>query len=177
MTAFSRRRTRPRVLAVIAPGEGPHLIAPARPTPRTSARPLLPRAGLDDALSVCLDLLERDPPRFQRAAIAWHARWCSVVPTLTLAEAQVTLAALEALAGPDPVDGARELRRQSVHHGLSAVVRVLDAWIGCGSAESVTPLEPARPGVLIASASSPPIARQVEDLEILPGDQPHGSGP
>lgn len=125
MTATARRGPRPRVLAIIAPGDGPHLVAPAARAAAQSP----PGIALHDALARCLAMLEHDPPRFQRAATTWHARWCMHLPMLTLAEAQVTLAALEALAGPDPTAGARELRRQSAHHGLRDVARVLDAWI------------------------------------------------
>jgi hypothetical protein len=110
MTGRSERGARPRVLAIIAPGDGPHLITAATPAPH-GVRPVLPRVALDEALKLCLALLEEDPPRFQRAATAWHARWCTQLPMLTLAEAQVALAALEALTGPDPTTGARELRR------------------------------------------------------------------
>lgn len=133
--------SRPRVLAVIAGGDRPHLVAAAPSPPQSRSAP--PRVPLDDALVICLTMLDDDPPLFQRAATAWHARWCTHLPTLTLAEAQITLGALEALAGPDPIGGARALRWQSAQHGLFDVVEVLDSWIAQRQATALTSGAPA----------------------------------
>jgi hypothetical protein len=129
MTGGARSGPRPpRVLAVIAPGHGPHLLAPSAATAWARATPDARRESLPRALAACVELLESDPPRFQRAATAWHARWCAGLPTLTLADALVTLAALEALAGPDPGAAARELSRLAIHHGHHDLARVFDRW-------------------------------------------------
>jgi hypothetical protein len=62
----------------------------------------------------------------------WHARWCTLVPALTLAEAQVALANLEALQGPDAVEGARALRSLFDRHGSLELAVVLEDRIAAG---------------------------------------------
>ena len=113
MTVSRRSGPRaPRLLAIITTGQGSHLLAPTTTSvaraPADASYGSLPRM-----LATCLRLLDSDPPRFQRAAAAWHARWCVQLPQLTLADAQVTLAAMEALTGPNPVAGA-QIRRAHV---------------------------------------------------------------
>ena len=126
MTAENRRGPRrPRVLAIIDPAGQTHLVAAGSPWRTASGS----SSRLDLALAACLRMLEEDPPRFQRAATAWHSRWCVNLRALTLADAQVTLGALEALAGPNPTEGARELYRQAVHYGFHDVADVLERWI------------------------------------------------
>jgi hypothetical protein len=94
---------RRRLVAYIVAGDGPHLVAPYS-SPTGSVRP---RVSLADELAMCLDILEEDPERFERAATSWHARWCSDIADLTLVDAHTALTALESLAGPNGTDAAR----------------------------------------------------------------------
>jgi hypothetical protein len=59
----------------------------------------LPKVPLADALSLLLLALEQQPWRFDTAAPRWHARLCEEA-RLTLADAQLAVSALDALAGP-----------------------------------------------------------------------------
>jgi hypothetical protein len=58
--------------------------------------------SLPDALAYCLLLLGRDPARYRRAALRWHARWEKEVEQATFVESQLALASLAALGSvPD----------------------------------------------------------------------------
>src|SRR4051794_26621387 len=59
----------------------------------------LPKIDLGDALALVLLALEKDAPRFDRAAVRWHSRLCREAP-LTLNEAQFALSALRSLTSP-----------------------------------------------------------------------------
>ena len=115
----------PRLVALIAPGAGPHLVAPTSPAFGARAR----RRPLADDLGRCLAALERDPESFQRAALEWHARWCREVSCLGLVDAETALAALRALAGPAASDAARTLRYLCLRHDQSGAAAVLDQWM------------------------------------------------
>ena len=62
----------------------------------------LPRPDLEEALAICLALLEREPETYPRAAAKWASRF-AIERRLTLIDAQLTLAALAAL----PTEGRR----------------------------------------------------------------------
>ncbi len=99
-----------RLLAVIAPGAGPHLVGPPATAGHWTTRPARSRVSLADELTNCLTMLEEDPERFRCAAASWHARWCIDLAPLTLTESQMALTALQALAGPRAADAAGVLR-------------------------------------------------------------------
>jgi hypothetical protein len=88
----------------------------------------LPKVPLADALSLLLLALEQQPWRFETAAPRWHARLCDEA-RLTLAEAQLAVSALDALAGPGAVAGRQALVAICDAHGLDEAVAVLDAWL------------------------------------------------
>ena len=117
--------TRRRLVAYIVAGDGPHLVAP-NSSPTGSVRP---RVSLADELATCLDMLDEDPERFERAATSWHARWCSDIADLTLVDAHTALTALESLAGPNGTDAARVLRYLCARHGQRGTSEVLERWI------------------------------------------------
>ena len=121
--------SRHRVLAVIAPGDGPHLLWPpvaaGRRRTRQPARPL----SLAGELDRCLRTLEEEPGRFEVAATAWHARWCLDLPLLTLTEAKTALTALQAIGGPAGADAAKVLRYLCLLHGQRGTPEVLERWI------------------------------------------------
>lgn len=70
--------------------------------------------------------------RFETAAPRWHARLCAEA-RLTLAEAQLAVAALGAMAGPGPVAGGQALVAICDVHGLDDAVGILDAWLDARS--------------------------------------------
>ena len=63
------------------------------------------RLDLADALELLSLIAEREPDRYERAAVRWHGRLELERPGLTLAQAQLALAALTAL----PVERATAL--------------------------------------------------------------------
>jgi hypothetical protein len=71
-----------------------------------SAAAELRSVSLTDALELCLLLCEREPARYERAALRWHGRYCREGGDVELREAQAVVAALAALrrpaAPPDP---------------------------------------------------------------------------
>ena len=87
----------------------------------------LPHVGLSEALELLVLLHAREPQRFTRAALRWHARFESEA-RVTFEESQAVLAALAAMRGPswrlaafalaELLSGRRELRR-----GTEALVR------------------------------------------------------
>lgn len=118
-----------RVLAVIAAGDGPHLLWPPVTAERRRTRHATGRLSLADELAQCLRALEEEPGQFEVAAAAWHARWCIELPTHTLTEAQTALSALQALAGPTGADAAKVLRYLCLLHGQRDTPLVLERWI------------------------------------------------
>jgi len=106
---------------------------------QTCARAAQLRAGVDDgrrasqgpaADGLELLLLARDvePARFDRAAPRWHARLCSE-RQLSSAEAQLALAALNALPGPGVRSAVKSLAAVCETHGLGREVQVLKTWL------------------------------------------------
>jgi hypothetical protein len=88
----------------------------------------LPKVPLADALALLLLALDQQPWRFEKAAPRWHARLCAEA-RLTLAESQLAVAALDALAGPGAVAGGQALVALCDSHGLDDAVSVLHAWL------------------------------------------------
>jgi hypothetical protein len=89
----------------------------------------LPPLPLVDALALLLLARDADPERFVRGAVRIHARLCADA-NLTLEEAQLVLAALDALRGPGSVSGACALVALCDEHGLAAEAGVLRDWLG-----------------------------------------------
>ena len=70
-------------------------------------------------------LLRDDERRFDRAVVRWHARFCLEVPEVGPSEAQLALAALRSLSGPDVAVGAAALIAVCERHGLGAGAEAL----------------------------------------------------
>ena len=69
----------------------------------------LPRPpGLEDALAICLALLDREPETYARAAAKWASRF-AIERRVTLTDAQLALSALGALSGDSARAGAEPL--------------------------------------------------------------------
>jgi hypothetical protein len=88
----------------------------------------LPRVPLADALSLLLLARDQQPWRFEAAAPRWHARLCSEA-ALTLSDAQLALAALQALAGSSAPIGGRTLIAICRAYGLDDEVGILEGWL------------------------------------------------
>jgi hypothetical protein len=88
----------------------------------------LPRVGLEDALAILLALYDREPTSYPRTAARWGAR-LTIERRITLADAQLTLAALAVLPEGGAQPGAEALIELSQRHGLRRVEEVLTPWL------------------------------------------------
>ena len=98
------------------------------PTLIRAAAAELPRVGLEDALAICLVLLDAEPQKFPAAAARWHARLC-MERRLAIEEADLALGALRALPGARPQAAAAALGGICRAHGLPAAEQRLAGWI------------------------------------------------
>ena len=89
----------------------------------------LPHVSLADALSICLVLLHGEPARYGRAAARWQARLVHDVSRVELEDAQLALAALGGLRGPDPAGAGAALAELCAALELADVQQRLDAWL------------------------------------------------
>ena len=88
----------------------------------------LPRpVGLEDALAICLALLDREPETYPRAAAKWAARF-AIERQLTLADSQLVLAALAALPSGSGLAGVEALTELADRYRLRRVDELLGAW-------------------------------------------------
>jgi hypothetical protein len=55
----------------------------------------LPAIGLGDALQVCVLLRDREPQRYEAAAVRWIGRFCVEHPDVTLADVDCARAAFQ----------------------------------------------------------------------------------
>jgi len=129
MTASATSPNGHGLLAVIAPGAGPHLVGQPATADHWTTRRARSHVSLADELTHCLTMLEEDPERFRCAAATWHARWCIDLAPLTLTERQTALTTLQAIAGPRGTDAAGVLRYLCQLHGQRGTPEVLERWI------------------------------------------------
>ena len=130
MTPHDGRRVAHRAAAVFDERERQARAAARRRSRRGDRAPQ--PVPLDDELRNCLNCLVEAPARYERAAVAWHARWCRAAPALTLAEAMSGLEAVQARASgeSEATRAAKALSALSGRHGLPAVAAVLTGWVG-----------------------------------------------
>jgi hypothetical protein len=88
----------------------------------------LPTVRLVDGLALLLLAREVEPARFDRAVPRWHARLCTE-RRLPASEAQLALAALNALPTRAADSGGQALAAILERHGLDAEVRLLQDWL------------------------------------------------
>jgi hypothetical protein len=98
------------------------------PTLVRAAAAELPRVGLEDALGICLVLLDSEPDRFPVAAARWHAKLC-LERRLSLDEAALATAALGGLAGERPGAAVAALAGLCRSHALPGAARRLEGWL------------------------------------------------
>jgi hypothetical protein len=87
----------------------------------------LPRVPLPEALAICLLLRDKEPQRYELAALRWHARLCREA-RLSLADATIALAALGALAGARAESATQALLGVLDSYGLEEAGNTLEAW-------------------------------------------------
>jgi hypothetical protein len=101
--------------------------------------------SLPDALALCLLVLDREPARFPRFALRWHARLCAETATLGLDEGRLVLDLLSSLAGPGPRPAARALRELLASRDQK-LAEPLRAWEAFAQAQrQPSTASPARP--------------------------------
>jgi hypothetical protein len=88
----------------------------------------LPKVPLADGLELLLLAKDVEPARFDRSVPRWHARLCSE-QRLSSGEAQLALAALNALPGPGAQSAVQSLAAVCETHGLGRAVQVLQSWL------------------------------------------------
>ena len=88
----------------------------------------LPSVPLEDALDICLALLELEPDTYPRTATRWGSR-LAIERKLDLVDAQLALAALAALPGPGAKAGADALIEISSRYGLRRAQELVLAWL------------------------------------------------
>jgi hypothetical protein len=74
-----------------------------------SAAAELPMIKLDDALHVCVLLRDREPERYDAAAVRWIGRFCAEQPDVTLEEVDLACSAFEEMR-MDPERGLTTLQ-------------------------------------------------------------------
>ncbi len=88
----------------------------------------LPKVPLADGLELLLLARDLEPARFDRGVPRWHARLCTE-RQLSSGEAQLALAALNALPGPGVESAVQALAALCEAHGLGQEAQVLEGWL------------------------------------------------
>jgi len=88
----------------------------------------LPSVPLEDALDICLALLDLEPHTYPRLAARWGSR-LAIERKLDLVDAQLALAALAALPGPGAKAGAEALIEISTRNGLRRAQELILGWL------------------------------------------------
>jgi hypothetical protein len=88
----------------------------------------LPKVPLADGLELLRLARDLEPARFDRGVPRWHARLCTE-QRLSSGEAQLALAALNALPGPGVRAAVQSLVAVCETHGLRREVQVLQTWL------------------------------------------------
>jgi hypothetical protein len=77
----------------------------------------LPTIRLDDALHVCLLIRDRDPQRYEQAALRWVARFALEAHAATLIDVEAAVRALSQLP-TEPEEAMSQLQRLCLVHRL-----------------------------------------------------------
>jgi hypothetical protein len=95
---------------------------------RAAAAELPAPVPLEDALDICLALLELEPHTYPRTAARWGSR-LAIERKLDLIDAQLALAALATLPGPGAKAGADALIEISTRYGLRRAEELILGWL------------------------------------------------
>jgi hypothetical protein len=87
------------------------------------------RLGLDEALAVCLVLLEQEPEQYERWAARWGSRFVREADGLDLEQSAFALAALAAMRGRARLPAARALEELCELGGQQRSAAVLERWL------------------------------------------------
>jgi hypothetical protein len=87
--------------------------------------------GLEDALAILLAILDREPGSYSKGAARWASR-LALEHKLTLADAQLALAALAVLPTPGARAGVEALIDLAERSGLRRVDVLLGDWMRRG---------------------------------------------
>jgi hypothetical protein len=88
----------------------------------------LPSVPLEDALDICLALLELEPDSYPRIAARWGSR-LAIERKLDLVDAQLAFAGLAALPGPGARAGAEALIELCAQHRLTRAEAIIGGWL------------------------------------------------
>jgi hypothetical protein len=83
--------------------------------------------GLVEALELTLLLVDREPAKYEQAALRWHARFMREVPSVEMRESQAILSLL-ALVPVSRLAAAALAELLSRRRGLERACEVLVAW-------------------------------------------------
>jgi hypothetical protein len=95
---------------------------------RAAAAELPSRVPLEDALDICLALLELEPETYSQLATRWGSR-LAIGRKLDLVDAQLAFAALAALPGAGGRGGAEALIDICGRYGLRRAEELLLGWM------------------------------------------------
>jgi hypothetical protein len=95
---------------------------------RAAAAELPGPVPLEDALEVCLALLELEPQTFDHAAARWAARLI-IERRLAITDAQLAISAIAALGGGERRAGAEALICLCERYKLTRGERILTNWL------------------------------------------------
>lgn len=84
--------------------------------------------ALEDALAICLALLDREPETYPSAAAKWASRF-AIERGMTLTDSQLALATLASLPGDGARAGAEALIELAERYGLRRVDELLTTWV------------------------------------------------
>jgi hypothetical protein len=115
--------------------------------------------SLAEALSICLVLLRAEPARYGRAAARFHARFVQDVARVELEDAQIALAALQGLRGPDAAGAGAALAELFAALELAELHQRLKDLVA-RIARSLIGRPPVRPGHLTRVAAGVGRARR-----------------
>jgi hypothetical protein len=93
-----------------------------------SAASELDNVGLDEALEIVLLLADQDSPKFRRAALRWHSRFCQDIRGVEPGEALAVLALLGLLSSGRAKPAARALAELVYRRGAERSAEALVRW-------------------------------------------------
>lgn len=88
----------------------------------------LERVNLEDALALCLLVLDEEPQRYPRAAVRWLARFCDEAPSVVLDEAVLVATLLAALRGESAALTGHSLRELFAEAGRAELAGAVRSW-------------------------------------------------
>jgi hypothetical protein len=103
-------------------------LASGNPTLAFAAAAELPYVAIEDALALTLLLVAREPPRYGRVALRWHARYCRELPGVELDEAVAVLALLSVLQGQAAGSAASALAELLSGQNEPRLAEVVRRW-------------------------------------------------